>query len=1214
MQTTLLGLAIALILALVTALVGPLLIDWGTYRSLFEAEATHLIGVQVRVTGAIDARLLPSPRLTLHDVEVGEGSDKIQARSLGIEFALGPLMRGEWRADEMHLAGPRVRLGLDASGRVQVPGISVAFNPDALSIDRLGIEDGTITLTDATSGASLTLDRFWFNGEARSLIGPFKGEGAVTIAGELYPYRLSAGRYGDDGTMRLHLNVDPVSRPLAIEADGALALAGQGPSFDGNLTLTRPVGLNMRKGAEITLPWRVSGKVKATARSALIQNVDFLYGSEDQGIKLTGDAEFTFGKNPSFNGVLSGRQIDLDRFLMSDDGGRVPPAAALRRLAEREGGAFRPAFPVQVGVGIDQVTLGGSSLQNFRGDISSDAGGWNLDRLEFRAPGFTQVRLSGQLAVDDSRIAFTGPTEIDTRDPKALAAWLEGRGDVAQGELRPLSLRGDITIGSERIAIERLKAEFDRKSISGRLIYDFAAGKRPTRLDAELDAPELDFDAALDFGKALLAGSRIERPKEMTIAAEIGRATVAGFSARDASARLKIDGEGLRIDRLSVADLGGAAFSASGRIVTGAPSPQGSIGVDLTAPDPKPVLALLARFTPQTARVLEPRAAAMAPARLHAQLTIDGVAPATRGRIAVDGSLGKVRIALNAQGGVDTKAFTAADIRLDGKLEAADGRLLLAMLGLDHAVAVDSGPGALTFAASGPPRGSMRVEARLAAGGLDASVGGTASLLADKPAAVLHAKVQRADASPLLPGSGARPALPVTYSGDIALSGPGLAFNDINASVGETHLRGRLALTLDTTRRLQGEIDADRIDGAGLLAAAIGMSAASPGTNAAWSWSSEPFGRGAFGPFAGRIALKARRVELLPRQVAREFRATLRLGPDEIAIDDMAGNLAGGQFGGQLSFRSAEDGLKAAAKFSLAGADVASLLASGPRPAVAGRLDVSMNLDGSGLSPVALIGSLKGTGEIALADAQFAGLDPRAFDAVTRAVDRGLAVDAERISGVVRRALESGQLSVKSARGAIAVSAGQIRLRDFEAKAADADMTVSGGLDLTSGLVDARLVLSGSMEAAGSRPDIYMALKGPLAAPTRNIDVSALSGWLTLRAVDNQTKRLRAIEQSAPREQPAPRTEPTTVIAPAQPSVPPTAKPATDQAATDQAAPVAPISPAPIFPPVLPPPLAPAAPSPPSDQAPILPPPLDINPLPAPAATVRPEASVDSHP
>ena len=103
-----------------------------------------------------------------------------------------------------------------------------------------------MTLTDAANGASVTLDRLWFNGEARSLLGPFKGEGAVTIGGELYPFRIAAGRYGDDGALKLHVNVDPVNHPLSIEADGMLALAGGEPQFDGTLSLARPVGIASR--------------------------------------------------------------------------------------------------------------------------------------------------------------------------------------------------------------------------------------------------------------------------------------------------------------------------------------------------------------------------------------------------------------------------------------------------------------------------------------------------------------------------------------------------------------------------------------------------------------------------------------------------------------------------------------------------------------------------------------------------------------------------------------------------------------------------------------------------------------------------------------------------------------------------------------------------------------------------------------------------------
>jgi len=1142
LQTTLLGLAIAIILALVAALVGPLLIDWGGHRSLFEAQASRLIGVDVRVTGAIEARLLPTPSLTLHDIEIGSSDeDKIRARSLDFEFALGSLMRGEWRAAEMHLVAPQLSLGLDASGHVLAPNLAIKFSPDNLSIDRLSIEDGKVTLTDAANGARVTLDRLWFNGEVRSLLGPFKGEGAVTIGAELYPFRITAGHYSDDGALKLHVNVDPVNHPLSIEADGMLALAGAKPKFDGILSLTRPVGIASRSAAQptqtLSQPWRVSGKIKATAASALMEQFEFQYGSEEQGLKLTGVANFKFGKHPRFDGVLSGRQIDLDRALAADDGSRPTPAAAIRRIAELAGGAFRPTIPIQIGVGIDQVTLGGNSVANLRGDISTDAQGWNLDRFEFRAPGFTQVKLSGHLAVGGDGVRFAGPAEIETGDPKLLAAWLEGRSDVTQGDVRPLTLRGDVTLGSDKIAVERLQVAFDRKTVTGRLAYVFASGTRAAKLDAALNAPELDIDAALGFANALLAGSHIERPHDMTIAVDIGRATIAGLVARDASARVKVDGNGVEIDRLAVVDLGGAAFSASGRIVT-TPSPQGSMRVDLDAPDMTPVMALLARFAPETAQALARGAPIMAPAKLHAQFTIDGAAPSTIARLSIDGNLGKVRVALTGQANADPIALSVGDLRLDGRLEADDGKALLAMLGFDRVLAVDAGPGSLTLKTFGPARGEWRIDGKLTAGGLEAGASGTAYPFADNPTAALRATIARADAAPLRGGT--RAALPITFAGDVALTAKDLTLSDIDATVAGATMHGKLALTLPAPRRLQGEIEADSIDAAGLIAAAIGMPAAAGNNgNAAWVWSSEPFAGGMFGDYGGQIALKAQRIDLLPRLTAREFRASLRFGKDEFAFDDMTGAVAGGRLTGALSFRTAADGLKAKAKISLTGVDAASLLPPGARPPITGSLAFSADVEGAGLSPVALIGSLQGSGKIALSDAQFAGLDPRAFDAITRALDQGMAIDAVRISDVVSKALDSGQLAVKRAEGTIAVSAGQMRLSNVTADSKDAALSLAGNLDLTDGSIDARLVLSGSGQAAGTKPnnlpDIFMTLKGPLATPARSIDVSALTGWLTLRAIENQSRQLRELENAQRQAKPqAP--QPKRELAPALPA------------------------------------------------------------------------------
>src|SRR5229473_6321956 len=114
-QTTLLGLAIAFILALMAALVGPYFIDWNQFRPQFEAEATRVIGAPVRVSGKLDARLLPAPSLQLRSVVVGGTNDlgKVRADKLDVEFSLGSLMRGEVRATELTISGMALDLGLD---------------------------------------------------------------------------------------------------------------------------------------------------------------------------------------------------------------------------------------------------------------------------------------------------------------------------------------------------------------------------------------------------------------------------------------------------------------------------------------------------------------------------------------------------------------------------------------------------------------------------------------------------------------------------------------------------------------------------------------------------------------------------------------------------------------------------------------------------------------------------------------------------------------------------------------------------------------------------------------------------------------------------------------------------------------------------------------------------------------------------------------------
>jgi len=1081
LQTTLLGLAIAIILALVAALVGPLLIDWSGYRSIFEAEASHLIGVDMRVIGAIDARLLPSPRLTLHDVEIGGGDDKVAAKSLGIEFALGPLLRGEWHAAELHLSGVNLRLGLDAKGRVKAPNIPINFSPEALSIDQLSIEDSTVTLADAANGGKLVLDKLWFNGKAGSLLGPFSGEGATTVAGELYPFRLSTGRASDDGAIKVHLNVDPVTRPLSLETDGVLAFKAGAPAFDGALKLARPVGIASARAAAVTQPWRISGKLKVTAASALMPQTEFQYGSEEQGFKLTGTAEFKFGKTPRFDGVLSGRQIDVDRVLAAS-AGQSPPANALRNLAALAAAAVRPSIPVSLGVGIDRITLGGSTVENLRGDISSDAGGWSIDRFEFRAPGFANVRLSGELSSGASGATFKGPAEIQAGDPRAFAAWIEGREPPKQNELRPLHLRGDIALSPEKLAVDRLTTEFDNKAVNGRLVYAFAADKKAAKLEADITAPELDVDAVLDFGKALVAGSNLQRPQDMIINADVGHATFAGIDARNAVARVKVDGNGLQIDRLSVADLGGNAFSASGRIDTGGHLPHGALALDIDAKQPAAIAAVLGKAAPQATHPLAALFGRIGRGKLHAALDVseDGAAAAVR--LALTGDLDATHVDGSARLRGDWAKRAASDVHIDGSVDAADAATLFKLIGLERIAPAGKGAGRLALQLAGASLTDL---------------GGTLQLS----------------------GSG------LTVNSRLRYAGARLNFDDIEARLGEASVRGRLAVGTGSSHDIDGALDTDMLAAADVLAPLVGAPLVAGG-NGGQIWSSAPFAAGLLGDVTGALSLKAQRATIAPRLTLREFHTMLRFGKDAVTFDDIGGDIAGGHLSGRLALRATDDGMAAHGKIMLAGADIANLLPAAARPPLTGTVDVAADVEGVGFSPAALIGSLHGSGHIALSNGQVAQLDPRAFDIVERAVDNGLAPDSPQFATVVARALDSGRFPVKQVTGDLVFTVGQARLGDAHIQDNDAALSVGGGLDLTDGTLDARLVLARAAQAGATSPEIYVALHGPLAAPTRSIDASAFTGWLTLHQLDIQSKRLKAIEraaQSAPPPAPPPK-------------------------------------------------------------------------------------------
>lgn len=1202
MQTTLLGLAIAFILALVAALIGPFFIDWSQFRPQFEAEASRIVGAPVRVVGKLDARLLPAPSLQLHGVTIGGANDlgRFRAEKLDVEFSLGSLMRGEWRATELTVGGLAVDLGLNAQGRLDLPASTGPFNLGALAIDRLNVT-GRINLHDASSRSTLELSDIAFSGDVRSLAaGAMRGDGNFTRSGTRHAFRISSGQTNDGNGTRFRFVVDANEKSPGIDLDGVLSFDNRVPGFDGALIITSAVSK-----AEVNLanaPWRIVSKVKADPSQAQFETVEVSYGTDDGGVKLSGVADYRFGASPLLHAVLSAKQFDADRLLAKQDGSdAASPIAALRKLTAI---IPQPSLRTQIQISADQIMLGGRPVQNIGADLHGDAKSWIIERLEFRAPGTTRVVASG--AAQPGSNGFAGAVSIDSADSDLLAGWLKGQIDGRLRDQRPLRMRGNFTSNAEKLSVDGLKAEIDGGTLEGRLALNYPSATVGSRIDAELRADRLDLDAAIALVRSL-SGPQAEWPEAGKLSLDIGRAISAGQEMRPFAAQLAYGPKAISLDRFKVGEASGLMLEGNGSFDRH--DATGKLMLNASAPSLTQVGKIVAPFAPDAAKRLDALAAVPGAAKLKlsldlakaqakadradARVSLDVDAPQFKGTVTATASPTLVAVR-----NLDGDALSRSDLSLESRL-TGQGRALLAMLGLNGLLAAGEAPLALEANASGAWHAPMRVKAKFSGADLDADVQGTAEPFAKTPKAALTLAASNANIAPLLGIAPADTAAKANLSSRLSLNGDKLNLDDIDTTIAGSRLRGRLAITLGAEKSLSGQLGADTID----LASALGWMIGARGHDV-----SDPLTGSALPGWRGQLAVQALRAALPGGAELQPVSGTIKSDGRTLAVEAIKGKIGGGDLTADIDLKPAATGYALGARVEVNGADSSSLRYRG-LAMPAGTTSLKMSIASQGRSASALEGAVSGDGLVTIDALRIAGLDPRVFDVAISASDSGQATDDAKLKQIVEPALARAAFATTTAQIPFSIKDSRLRVGATTLEAEGTRVVVSGGYDIVADQIDIRANLLGAaMPGSQNRPEIQLFLMGPPDRLDRTIDIASLSSWLAVRAIDRETRRLDLLERGAS-QSPAP--------VPAAIPPPRAARPAEATAPNDGptlSAPTSPDVPLPrrsppraaaprpaIVPPVLPPVV--------SQQVAPLPAPIEVRPAPgSPRAQPQPRA------
>lgn len=1129
-----------LLLALTTALIAPRFVDWSNYTAVIEQQASRVLGRQVHVSGAVDLRFLPMPRITFSDVEIASREDgsepELTVERMDALMSLAPFLSGEAHIVELILDAPVLRLSALEDGASRT--VSDAFDLGSVRVDEATIVDGRLERVTADGSLQVLVEGLNANLSAQSLLGPWRVDPAsAIIGGERVSLRINTGAYNGDRRMRMRVAVQPVERPMEVTVDGHLDWSEERARFEGQGVARSLDMLGVEDGSDQPLTWRLAANVVAALDALEAEEIELTLGqAQDQAFVLNGRAQANLGEQAAFNAEISSRQVDLDRMLGGGAANPVDLAAGWQAAGSFVRWVDQMTVPGEVSFDIPAIVLGGSVIRDigfnatYRPDLPL-----SLDNLVATFPGETAIEFTGAVgavgAVDGTDLALDGVMTFESAAPDLFVGWSTGRRDEGGtfSQLSSISLSSRVIAAPDEVALERLRGQVDGAALEGSMIYRQVAGLGG-QLSVDLDAGRFDFGLLAGLGRWLTyAGGNealIDRLNADLVIDELvaGAEDLGGVTVSVATTP-----ERIRIDQLSIGDAVGASVSASGYIDRGAFPPVGTLSIDadmerlgglvrlardLIGDDP--ILLDLAR-----------NASLYEPASLSGSYNHD---PNNGMQIGVTGTLGGSDVELFGDmpplegaaalpSGPSALFDRAAELRFTARSQ--DAFALVGQLGV-AALPVDlmgEGTAMATLASDGDQAPvvrfafdgldtALRLDATLSGSAEDGVTGlaGTGSVFAGDVAQI---------------GLMAGMALPGLFDPVTASAGFDVAYDVATQTAQLTGLSGDFADipirgSGDVVRgplgtKLAFDLYADRLDLRSLLAGFVGPAAFDIGFSPRW-----PEGPIAFNPLPADLKLRLRAPRLLVWDDLTALNGGLVLTAEDgsVTIDDLVGDLLGGSLEGRLVLRDADRGTIADGRLALHDLDVSrfSWERSG-QPVVTGGMSTSVSFESSGGSMASLMSALTGDGTLAFQDVSVSGLGLTGFARILQASDAGLLDEEADLEAAFADALSAGSMTIDETDTPISVVGGVAQVSNLYLEGESTALRGGLTLDLSTNAVDADFSYAAT-EGPGdveSMPNVGLSFAGPLDAPARALDVSQISSFLNVRQLELEIRRVEAL-------------------------------------------------------------------------------------------------------
>ncbi|MBA8849368.1 uncharacterized protein involved in outer membrane biogenesis [Ochrobactrum intermedium] len=1171
-----------LVLLLTAALVVPPFVDWSGYRADFEREASRILGRPVKVAGDVSARLLPFPSVAFSDVRVGADAAQpvMTVDTFSMDAELMPFLRGQLLIFDMRVDRPRATISLDRDGKVDwAIRPSTPLDPAKIKLERLSVKDGTITLREEASGRSHTATELNAVISANSLAGPWQANGSLVLRGERLAIDLTSGEAKPDGSLRVRARISPDAIPATFETDGDVTVTDGRLDYAGDFSL-RSSDMVAKTGKDQKAPAetpffsgvRVTGKFKADGSRFDASEFRMEQGPADNPYVVNGKAFIDYGEEPRFEVSADGQQLywgPNEAASEEQTGSDMPIAdriAIARRVLEQ---LPIPTIPGNVDLRLPAVIAGGTTIRSVTVSAEPDGNNWNIRQFAADLPGRTKVEAKGTLSVGKD-FGFKGELLVASRQPSGLATWLNETVDDSVRKLDGAGFSGQVELRDGMQRIDNLEIALGKTTLKGSFVREVKGLAQPA-ITLALNGGVVESEALQAFtgffssgdGLGLLDG------QSLNLAFKAGPVRYQDMEAGNVDMALRLHDGRFDFDRLMIGDVAGTTLTATGTYEPFANTPSGSLDATILSADLSRFLSLMANRYPQLPlfHALSIRAANFPSLFEDSEInvianavspSVPAVAPvpaktaASKGKsdrpaeakaknppgvgefsFSVTGKAGGMKLDLSGTASGGEGESEPLQMQLNGTAASEQGEAVLALIGLPTLPLGLAGELTADLSMQGAPSAGMRTLLKLTAPDGAATADGVISLVGGDIAASGKAQLKSADQQPFIATAGfALPGFGEGLSADLAsdfqFAKGILRFPNLTGKLDGEEVSARLEANFADSGlpQLKGEAKLATLEVDSLAAIMLGQDAFEPAKPVAKTiWPRGAFAVRSSLPLLLDVKLNVAQAHMGGFGTATEFSARLLKTMDGLQLNELTGNWAGGYLVGNVSLSNSDKNALLSTELKWSGANLKDFyqLETGAAP-IGGVVKAAVNLNGSGESVAALVGSLAGTASFDVENFTVNGLDGAALPAMIAAADAAGdqssgpdKLASKQFVGIADKAMGQGMFTPGNARFDFTISGGVARMA--AANLNDGNAVLLG--DLQFDLSTLGIGGNGSLtfqndggSDTGISPQVAFSLGGTYSVPEVTFDKQPLIQFLTQRALEREQERVESMQAS----------------------------------------------------------------------------------------------------